>query len=205
MAQKITAADPSDIQPALDCLVDAFSEDPITGFLLGSGHDGPVRLAQFFSLLMRARVALRMPVLVARGGDGMLGAAMGYTTARPAWPAAIEDEWNHFESSVPGLVDRMALYDEIAQRCKPPMPHYYLGVIGVEPTRRGTGVGTRLLEAFCELSALDPLSGGVYLETANPSNVAFYGKAGFEVVGQGRLGIANLWCLFQAHGRRRGA
>jgi len=90
----------------------------------------------------------------------------------------------------------MAVYDEIADKTMPTAPHYYLGVIGVDPAWHGQGVGARLINAFCDLSAADPLSCGVFLETANPSNVRFYERAGFAVTGQGRLGGATLWCLF---------
>jgi len=197
----ITAAAPSDIEPAVGCLAAAFADDPITGFLLQTGPHYRERVTQFFTLLMRARIALNMPVLVARGAAGIHGAAMGYTTARPQWPKTLAQEWSRFETATPGMSDRMALYDEIAEKSKPLVPHYYLGVIGIDPTAHGLGFGARLLESFCALSAVDPLSGGVHLETANPSNVRFYERAGFEVSGHGTLGQATLWCLFLRHER----
>ena len=80
------------------------------------------------------------------------------------------------------------------------MPHHYLGVIGLDPALHGRGFGVQLLQAFCNQSAADPLSGGVYLETANPANVRFYARAGFEETGRGRLGDATLWCMFLRHG-----
>ena len=73
----------ADIEPALACLVRAFADDPITGFLLGTGPGYPDRLKRFFSLLMRARIALGIPVLVAHGDSGIVGATMGYSAARP--------------------------------------------------------------------------------------------------------------------------
>src|SRR6185312_6816073 len=62
------------------------------------------------------------------------------------------------EKAIPGLTDRMAIYDEVATKFKPPVPHYYLGVIGTDPTLQGSGIGTQLLKSFCEVSASDPLS-----------------------------------------------
>ena len=202
---QITPAAPSDLEPAVTCLAAAFAEDPITGFLLQSGPYYRERVTRFFSLLMRARTALSMPVLVARGAASVHGAAMGYTTARPVWPRDVTEDWDRFESATPGLTDRMALYDEIAEKYKPPAPHYYLGVIGIDPTMHGLGLGTRLLKSFCDLSAGDPLSSGVYLETANPSNVRFYERAGFVENGRGSLGEATLWCMFLPHLPRQDA
>ena len=65
---------PADLEDAVACLVTAFAEDPITGFLLQTGPHYPhyrERVTRFFSLLMRALIALKMPVLVARGPTGI--------------------------------------------------------------------------------------------------------------------------------------
>ena len=124
---------------------------------------------------------------------------MGYTTARPDWPADIAEEWDRFEASLAGFGERIGRYEQIADRFTPKAPHHYLGVIGVQPAQHGRGTGAELLRAFCAQSASDPLSTGVYLETANPSNVRFYERAGFAVSGQGSLGDATLWCMFLPH------
>ncbi len=199
---KITTASHSDIDEAVGCLATAFAKDPITGFLLQTGEGYRERVTQFFSLLMRARIALKMPVFVAQGANGIDGATMGYSTVRSEWPSGLTEEWVRFENSIPGVTDRMAIYDEVANKFKPPAPHYYLGVIGTDPALQGSGIGTQLLKAFCGVSAGDPLSSGVYLETAQASNLRFYERAGFAETGRGNLGDATLWCMFLPHQRR---
>ena len=64
----INDATPDDLAPAVGCLAAAFAHDPITGYLLHHGPGYPERVTQFLALLMRARLALHMPVLVARQG-----------------------------------------------------------------------------------------------------------------------------------------
>ena len=91
---KITKAAPSDLDETIGRLVAAFAHDPITGFLLQTGLGYRERVTQFFSMLMRARIALNMPVLVARDTAGIHGAAMGYSTISPAWSTDIADEWD---------------------------------------------------------------------------------------------------------------
>jgi ribosomal protein S18 acetylase RimI-like enzyme len=201
-AMKITTATPSDIDEAVGCLATAFAQDPITGFLLQTSQGYRERVKQFFSLLMRARVALKMPVFVARGTQGIGGATMGYSTVQSDWPARLTEEWDQFEKAIPGLTERMAIYDEVAAKFKPPTPHYYLGVIGTDPALQGSGIGTQLLKSFCEVSASDPLSSGVYLETAQASNLKFYERGGFSETGRGNLGDATLWCMYLPHERR---
>ena len=199
---RVTAASPSDIYEAVGCLATAFAQDPITGFLLQTGQGYRERVTQFFSLLMRARIELSMPVFVARGAQGIGGATMGYSTARPEWSAGLTEEWVRFENAIAGVTDRMAIYDEVANKFKPQAPHYYLGVIGTDPALQGSGIGTQLLKSFCEVSANDPLSSGVYLETAQASNLRFYERAGFVETGRGNLGDATLWCMYLPHERR---
>ena len=199
---KTTKAAPSDLDEAIDRLATAFAHDPITGFLLRTGSGYRERVTQFFSMLMRARIALNMPVLVARDIAGIRGAAMGYTTESPAWPTDIAEEWDRFEKAIPGMTDRMTVYEAITAKGEPATAHYYLGVIGVDPHSHGLGIGTQLLKSFCDLSSSDPLSSGVCLETAKASNVGFYEHAGFVETGRGSLGAATLWCMFLPHGSR---
>jgi ribosomal protein S18 acetylase RimI-like enzyme len=199
---EITAATLSELDDAVNCLALAFAEDPITGFLLHNGSGYRARVRQFFSLLMRARIALKMPVLVARDTTGIHGAAMGYSTAPPDWPSDLSQEWGRFEKTTLGMTDRLAVYDEITAKGKPSALHYYLGVIGVDPALHGQGIGAQLLNSFCNLSDSDPLSCGVYLETAKEANLGFYQRAGFVETGRGRLGSATLWCMYLPRGPR---
>lgn len=198
----LAPATSADVDQAISCLAAAFARDPITGYLLENGSGYHERVTKFLSLLMRARIALAMPVVVARDATGIHGAVMGYATTHPAWPGDITEEWDRFEKSVPGMTERLATYEGIVEKFKPPAPHYYLGVIGTEPALHGRGIGTRLIRAFCDISASDSSSSGVYLETAQPSNVRFYEGAGFKETGRARLGDGTLWCMFHPHGTR---
>ena len=199
---KISPATAADVDEAVDRLAAAFANDGITGFLLNTGPGYRERVSTFFSLLMRARIALDMPVLVARNSTGILGAVMGYATSHPAWPRELSDAWDRFEGSVPGMTQRLAAYEAVSAGCKPSPPHYYLGVIGTDPEAQGHGIGSQLIRTFSDLSAADSLSDGVYLETAQESNLRFYQRAGFVETGRGQLGEATLWCLYLRHESR---
>lgn len=200
---QIVPARPSDAARAAACFAAAFASDPLMDHFFGDHPQGRAHAVEaFFHLLLRARIATAMPALLARDGDCLLGGAMGYATARTDWPVPLQREWDALESSAPDIGARFAAYDTLSAAGLPPTPHYYLGVIGVAPEAKRTGVGTALLEAFCQLSADDPLSSGVYLETANPDNLAFYARHGFELRASGALGPGTLWCLFHPHVRR---
>lgn len=195
---EIRNAQPEDVGGAVAALGDAFAEDPLMLHLFRENPAG-VRAGAtaFFSILLKARIALGMPAYVLWQADGVAGAVMGYDTSRPAWPATITEEWMRFEASIPGFAERLAAYDGICEVHQPSDDHYYLGVIGVHPSAQGKGAGKAMLDAFCALSDADPRSRGVYLDTANPGSLQFYYNNGFELRGEGRIGASPLWCVYK--------
>jgi ribosomal protein S18 acetylase RimI-like enzyme len=72
----------------------------------------------------------------------------------------------------------------------PEEPHWHLGPIGVATDCQGAGIGSRLMERFCE--EVDACRAPAYLETDRPVNVRFYQRFGFEVAGQESIfGVTN--------------
>lgn len=63
--------------------------------------------------------------------------------------------------------------------------HWHLGPIGVLPSHRGMGVGSRLMQRFCK--EVDACSAKAYLETDLDENVRFYKKFGFEIISKSRI------------------
>jgi GNAT superfamily N-acetyltransferase len=74
--------------------------------------------------------------------------------------------------------------DELHLRLAPG-PHWYLWLLGVEPSQQGTGVGTALLRPA--LARADAGGMPCYLETQNERNLRFYHKQGFRVVSDGEV------------------
>jgi GNAT superfamily N-acetyltransferase len=66
------------------------------------------------------------------------------------------------------------------ERRHPHDRHLYLAVLGVDPDRQGTGVGSALLAPALELCDRERLP--AYLETGKERNIAFYGRHGFRVI-----------------------
>lgn len=61
-------------------------------------------------------------------------------------------------------------------------PHWYLMTVGTRTEKQGQGLGSHLVELGT--SRADAAGVPCYLETGTDSNIAFYRKRGFEVVGQ---------------------
>jgi ribosomal protein S18 acetylase RimI-like enzyme len=64
-------------------------------------------------------------------------------------------------------------------------PHWYLVAVGTRAERRGQGLGSALVDVGA--SRADAAGVPCYLETATPSNIDFYARRGFEVIGQTRI------------------
>ena len=79
----------------------------------------------------------------------------------------------------------------------PREPHWYLGVIGVEPEHQGRGIGTSLMAPLLDRCDAERLP--AFLETATPANLRFYKGRGFEVVGEAAVrGGPRVWALRRA-------
>jgi ribosomal protein S18 acetylase RimI-like enzyme len=84
-----------------------------------------------------------------------------------------------FPPEFPELIAKSAAY------C-PEAPHWYLGLIAVDPAYRGRGVGTRLLEHCMQYVDRDGLP--AYLESTNPANLSLYRRFGFRDLAEVRVG-----------------
>jgi ribosomal protein S18 acetylase RimI-like enzyme len=67
-----------------------------------------------------------------------------------------------------------------AVRAHPIEQHWYLVVLGVRPSHQGHGHGSRLVAAGLQHADRDGTA--CYLETSDPTNVAFYQRFDFTVV-----------------------
>lgn len=81
-----------------------------------------------------------------------------------------------------------------------PSPHWYLNVLGVEPSRQGMGIGSQLIQPV--LQRADESGLACYLETMKARNVAFYRQHGFEVVVEGSLEDGSRYWTMRRHARR---
>ncbi len=64
-------------------------------------------------------------------------------------------------------------------------PHWYLAAVGARSECQGQGLGSALVEVGT--SRADAAGVSCYLETGTQSNIDFYARRGFEIVGQTEL------------------
>lgn len=73
----------------------------------------------------------------------------------------------------------MRWLDEV-DKLHPHEPHYYLEYLGVVPEQQGKALGSSILQHI--INKADEEHVGCYLENANPRNIPFYQRFGFQII-----------------------
>ncbi|WP_235683348.1 GNAT family N-acetyltransferase [Mycolicibacterium fluoranthenivorans] len=188
----------ADIAALSQVLGRAFYDDPVMAWMLPDPVARRRKLHRVFAALTRHHHLSRGGVEVAAAGS-VLGAAA-------LWDPP--GQWRHTVGeqvrAAPGLLlafgaalRRGQQAEELMQRHHPEEPHWYLAVIGSDPSVRGKGLGHVLMQS--RLDRVDAEHAPAYLESSNPDNIAYYQRFGFEVTGEIRLpGGPALWPMWRA-------
>jgi ribosomal protein S18 acetylase RimI-like enzyme len=93
-------------------------------------------------------------------------------------------------ASVLGALDRME------ERHPHDRSHWYLFILGAEPTAQGQGLGSALLAHM--LARVDADGMAAYLESSNERNIALYGRHGFEITSEVAIpGGPRIWPMWR--------
>jgi ribosomal protein S18 acetylase RimI-like enzyme len=171
----IESATAADAERVTAVLMLAFSRDPAVRW----GWPAADQYVAYFPEFVRAFAGHAFEHGSAYYAEGYAGAALWL----PPGVAADEDALGAlFERSVSErLREEVFSVLEQMERYHPTEPHWYLPIIGVDPTRQGQGVGSALLQHA--LARCDRDHALACLESSNPANVPLYERHGFEVVG----------------------
>ena len=93
------------------------------------------------------------------------------------------------------LTPRVLMMSSMLRSQDPKEPHWHLAPIAVLPRLQGQGIGSRLLERFCE--HVDGRKMPAYLDTDRPESVRLYERFGFTVMGEGEVYGARLWRMWR--------
>ena len=75
--------------------------------------------------------------------------------------------------------------------------HWYLSILGTDPAAQGRGIGASVLQPVLDRADADGV--GAYLESSKESNIAFYRRFGFEVIGEHEfhVGGPTVWPMWR--------
>jgi GNAT superfamily N-acetyltransferase len=117
----------------------------------------------------------------------------------PAW-----DGWLLLARSILGN----GLYDirkwmrwlDAVEKSHPTNPHYYVAYIGVEPEFQGRELGTTLLDHLGYRADAEQV--GCYLESADPRNIPFYQRSGYEIIAEKVIIGLPAWFMWRPPGNK---
>jgi ribosomal protein S18 acetylase RimI-like enzyme len=189
---------------ATDVLARAFAAYPVTRYVLAdSGADYQANVRALFAFAWAARVGtggFHLGVL----RRGTLAGVAGITPpeSKP-WTEALQARRDELTAIIGAEASaRFDRFGECAERYRPLGPHFFLGVIGVEPRFRRAGYGRALLDALHAAAEAHPTATGVYLDTEDPANVALYARFGYRVIAHQRLDNLDIWSMWRPNGAR---
>jgi len=180
MAPQARPAGKRDVRALSRTLARAFYDDPVMIWLLPDAKSRTTQLSRLFGVLTRHHHLARGAVEVASDGPD-IGAAALWNPPNE-WH---ETRWEQL-AMMPTFIrvfgrhsTRGRAVQELMLRLHPEEPHWYLAVIGSDPSVRGKGFGQVLMHS--RLDRVDAEHAPAYLESSKAENIPYYQRFGFEV------------------------
>ncbi|MGY4708280.1 GNAT family N-acetyltransferase [Mycolicibacterium sp. CBM1] len=199
MSIDVRPARRSDIPALARVLGRAFHDDPVMAWVQPDAERRTAALPGLFGALARHHYLAARGLEVALSDDGVGAAALWDPPGRRQQSS--REQLAMLPAVIRAFRGRLAagrVLTELMKENHPEEPHWYLGVIGSDPTVRGSGLGHALMRS--RLDRCDTEYAPAYLESSNPDNVPYYERFGFVVTGEIALpdGGPSLWPMWRS-------
>lgn len=169
---RITLMEHSDLGRAARVLSHAMLNNPLhLAVFQGNSETERLEIESMFLELLKTFPGI---VFVARAGEKIVGvmrmtSCVGREVEKPSGAAP----------------DRKTIWHREWGLRDPKDQHWHLGPIGVLAAYQGQGIGTRLMNRFCD--EVDLCRAKAYLETDRDKNVRFYTNFGFQLIAESTI------------------
>lgn len=173
----------SDVPALARALGRAFYDDPVMTWMQPDAGRRSAALAGFFGAMTRYHFLSGGGAEVATAESGIGAAALWDPPGR--WHHSSREQVAMLPAVIRAFRGHLGAgraLTEAMQAVHPEEPHWYLAIIGSDPTVRGSGCGHALMRS--RLDRCDAEHAPAYLESSNPDNIAYYNRFGFEVTGE---------------------
>jgi len=178
----VVAAQRRDLRPMARVLARAFQHDPVMTWMVPDTAARERALPRMFATMIRHHY-LRTGAPEVAGGEQPGAAALWDPPGK--WQQTRLQELVMMPGFLRALGRNVGRAQQVMEQMKaqhPEEPHWYLAVIGSDPTVRGAGYGHALMRS--RLDRCDAEYCPAYLESSNPDNVPYYERFGFRVTGE---------------------
>ena len=188
----------ADVRSLSKVLARAFYDDPVMVFMLPDEGARAKALPPMFATLTRHHFLSRRGSEVA-SRDGAIGAATLWDPPGQRKSSRWEElrmmptlAW-HFRSRG----KQTQALGRAMEEAHPEEPHWYLMVIGSDPTVRGAGFGQALMRS--RLDRCDGERAPAYLEASKEELIPYYSRFGFEQIGEIQIPDGpKMWPMWRA-------
>jgi GNAT superfamily N-acetyltransferase len=173
----------ADVRSLAKVLARAFYDDPVMKYLQPDDRARAKALPPLFATLTRNHFIARGGSEVACRGGEIGGAAL--------WDPPGQRKSSRWEElrMMPTLAwhfrsraEQTKTLGRLMEEAHPEEPHWYLMVIGSDPTVRGAGFGQALMHS--RLDRCDGERAPAYLEASEASLIPYYNRFGFDQIGE---------------------
>ena len=169
------ATGPVERDPLMDILALAFATDPAVRYMFPKADVFLRSFNRLATAMAGSALAAGTAYIADDGAAAALWLAPGAEADGEAIGALVG------ETVSEDRLETLSQVGELMGQFHPAEPHWYLSMIGVDPSRQGQGLGSALLKAGLQRCDADGLP--AYLESSSPKNVPLYERHGFEVIG----------------------
>lgn len=161
-------------------LTDAFTDDPVVGWLVPDRAERRHRSDALFDAFVDVFAPHDETHVVTTGGI-VAGVAMWAPPGSPPVHPDDEDAFNDRIGEIAGPhMERFDILLELFAEVHPEEPSWYLQFLGVDPVVQGKGLGSTALRAV--LARADAAGQPAYLEATSTRNRALYERHGFRSI-----------------------
>jgi ribosomal protein S18 acetylase RimI-like enzyme len=178
-APHIRRAVAADIPALAGVLARAFQDDPVATWAYRPEHLRPRALERFQATRLRQLIVHEEVWTTDDLSCAALWAPPGHSHSSLRETAELVPAFAH-----PRLLWRVPLvalgWDGLERAHPRRPPHFYLAVLGTDPSAQGRGLGSAVLAGVLEQCDRDGVA--AYLESSKERNVDFYARHGFRVL-----------------------
>ena len=194
----VRKAEKAQISEVAHTLGRAFFEDPVTTWIVPDAGRRAKALPVMFAAIARRQFLGDAGVQIAVDNAEIGAAALWSSPGH--WRTGRLTELRMLPALIRAFGSdgaRGKRVGELMKKHHPDEPHWYLAMIGSDPTFRGQGFAHALLTE--RLAQVDAEHAPAYLESSNPDNVPYYQRFGFEVTGELVVpdGGPTLWAMWR--------
>lgn len=195
-------ADERHSREARGLLYHAYLEDPVFQWLLDSNRAAYAqRIRATVRELFHAHLQEGMPIVGIEAQNRLVGVGLvGCSEEGHDLIDQIGWRWRMMLTVGFGCTERYKTYHHQVSACLPRTRHCTLPLMGVEPEYQRKGFGQQMLQSIHRLCDADDSVSGIGLATSNRSQLPFYTRLGYEIMGEVPVGEGVETVLYRPRG-----